>query len=207
MLATVSTHALQVVTLLTLRPHARVDLALQKIKDLATNVKRREAFQKRLIGNLPAAAACAGASTPQPASPGRAGGSADLGDPAEAPVPAAPVPPEPVQQQVLFPALRAVRTPYHVDAQYKQRPCPCQDDVCPCVAARMLDFLCGVVLRSLCGAVQSCAAAFNGADIGQGLRPACEAVFSRWGRAGALSADGLAREALLGGWLAAHHLR
>ena len=121
MLATVSTHALQDVTLLTLRPRARVDLALQKIKDLATNVKRREAFQKRLIGNLPAAAACAGASTPQPASPGRAGDpSADPGDPAEAPAPAAPAPPEPVQQQVLFPALRAVRTPYHVSRRSVQ---------------------------------------------------------------------------------------
>ena len=94
-----------------------------------------------------------------------------------------------------------------VDAQYKQHPCPCQDDVCPCVAARMLDFLCGVVLRSLRGAVQSCAAVFSGADAEQGLRPACEAVLGRWGRAGALPADELDREALLGGWLAAHHLR
>ena len=60
---------------------------------------------------------------------------------------------------------------------------------------------------SFCGAVQSYAAASDGEDVEQGLRPAYEAVLNRWGRAGALPADELAREAILGGWLAAHHLR
>ena len=120
MLATVSTHVLQVVMLLTLRPLARVDLALQKIKDLARNVTQREAFQQRLVKNLPAGPASAGASTPRPPSPGRAGGSADRGDPSDAPAPDAPLPPEPIQQQVLFPALRTVRTPYHLSRHARQ---------------------------------------------------------------------------------------
>lgn len=188
-----------------------MDLALQKIKDLATNVRRREAHQQRLISRLPAGAAIgggdAGASTPRPPSPGRAGGSADRGDPADTPAPAAPLPPEPVQQ-VLFPALRAVRTPYLiVDAHYDSiLPMPglCLPMCCRAFAGLPVR---GSAEESLRGAVQCCAAASDGEDTEQGLRPACEAVLSRWGRAGALSADELAREALLGGWLAAHHLR
>ena len=57
------------------------------------------------------------------------------------------------------------------------------------------------------GAVQSRATASGGAHGDRGLHEACQAVIGGWGRERALSADVLAREALLGSWLAAHYLR